>query len=164
MKRFRLFFVLGIALLVGGQSLYAQKQSKKEEKAQQIKEMIDSGRYTIEVNRALPMGGRSVNLTSLYSLEISGDSIISHLPYYGRAYSVPYGGGDGLRFEGIMTDHKLTYDKKGTAKISFKVRTDEDNFTFNIQAFKNASVVINVTPVNRQSISYHGDLVMKKEE
>ena len=36
--------------------------------------MIENGRFTIEVDRALPMGGRTVHLTTPYSLEMRGDS------------------------------------------------------------------------------------------
>ena len=96
MKNVRLFWLLGIVLLLAGQSLYAQsKKEKREQKANEVKELIDSKRFTIDVNRAIPMGGRSLNLTSPYSLEMRGDSVISYLPYFGRAYSAPYGGGDG---------------------------------------------------------------------
>ena len=98
MKNVRLFFLIGIVLMIGGQSLYSQnKKERKEQKAKEIKEMIEGGRFTIEVDRALPMGGRSVNLTTPYSLEMRGDSAISYLPYFGRAYSLPYGGGDGKK-------------------------------------------------------------------
>lgn len=170
MKRLSLVLIMGIALCVGGQSLFAanndSKKSKKEQKKEEVKEILDSGNYTIDVNRALPMNGRSVNLTSSYSLELRSDSAISYLPYFGRAYSVPYGGGDGLRFEKAITDYSLSYDKKGTAKIQFKARTEEDNFSFNVQVFSNGSTSISVTPVNRQAISYHGELntVKKKEK
>ena len=84
---------MGIVLFLGGQSLYSQtKKERKEQKAKEIKEMIDEQRFTIDVDRALPMGGRTVNLTTPYSFEMRGDSAISYLPYFGRAYSLPYGG------------------------------------------------------------------------
>ena len=87
--------------------------------------MIENGRFTIEVDRALPMGGRTVHLTTPYSLEMRGDSAISYLPYFGRAYSLPYGGGDGMRFEESINDYQSTFDKKGTARIKFVARTKE---------------------------------------
>ena len=94
MRNIRLFFFVGIVLFFGGQSLYSQsKKEREEQKAKEIKEMIENGRFTIEVDRALPMGGRTVHLTTPYSLEMRGDSAISYLPYFGRAYSLPYGGG-----------------------------------------------------------------------
>ena len=65
MRNIRLFFFVGIVLFFGGQSLYSQnKKERKEQKAKEIKEMIENGRFTIEVDRALPMGGRTVHLTT----------------------------------------------------------------------------------------------------
>jgi len=152
--------MLGIVLLTGGQSLFAQEQTEKE----QIRKLIESNRFRIDINRAVPMQGRSVNLTSTYSLELKGDSVISHLPYFGRAYSVPYGGGEGLRFEEALTDLSLSFDKKGTAKLKFTAKTSEDRYTFNVQIFSNGSVTVNVNPVNRQGITYHGRLITEQKE
>ena len=90
----------------------------------------------------VPARGRSVMLTSPYSVEIRNDSIISHLPYYGRAYSIPYGGGEGLNFKAPLTDYKLDWDKKGTAKIKFTARSTEDKFDFDIDIFSNGSSTI----------------------
>ena len=136
MRNIRLFFFVGIVLFFGGQSLYSQsKKEREEQKAKEIKEMIENGRFTIEVDRALPMGGRTVHLTTPYSLEMRGDSAISYLPYFGRAYSLPYGGGDGMRFEESITDYQSTFDKKGTARIKFVARTKEDTFRFDVQVF-----------------------------
>ena len=146
MRNIRLFFFVGIVLFFGGQSLYSQSK----------KEMIEYGRFTIEVDRALPMGGRTVHLTTPYSLEMRGDSAISYLPYFGRAYSLPYGGGDGMRFEESITDYQSTFDKKGTARIKFVARTKEDTFRFDVQVFSNGSAIISVTPTNRQNITYQG--------
>lgn len=165
MKNIRLFFLIGVVLFLGGQSLYSQtKKERKEQKAKEIKEMIDEQRFTIDVDRALPMGGRTVNLTTPYSFEMRGDSAISYLPYFGRAYSLPYGGGDGLRFEESITDYQSTFEKKGTARIKFVTRTKEDTFRFDVQVFSNGSAIISVTPTNRQSITYQGEVAPKKKE
>ena len=110
------------------------------------------------------MGGRTVHLTTPYSLEMRGDSAISYLPYFGRAYSLPYGGGDGMRFEESITDYQSTFDKKGTARIKFVARTKEDTFRFDVQVFSNGSAIISVTPTNRQNITYQGELAPKKKD
>jgi len=36
---------------------------------------------------------------------------------------IPYGGGEGLNFKAPLTDYKLDWDKKGTAKIKFTARS-----------------------------------------
>ena len=70
MRLTRLVGFLGIVLFCAGQSLFAQsKQERKEQKERVVREIVDSGRIKIDVDRAVPMAGRSVNLTSPYSLK-----------------------------------------------------------------------------------------------
>ena len=148
MRLTRLVGFLGIVLFCAGQSLFAQsKQERKEQKERVVREIVDSGRIKIDVDRAVPMAGRSVNLTSPYSLEIHGDSILSYLPYFGRAYSAPYGGGEGLTFKEVATEKEQTSEKKGSSEIKFRVKTKEDVYMFLVEVYPNGSVTINVTPV-----------------
>lgn len=154
-----------LVFFLAGPSLWAQsKQEKKAQREKEVKEWIDGKRFTIEVDRALPLRGRSVHLTSPYSLEVRGDSVLSYLPYFGRAYSLPYGGGNGMRFEEPMTDYAVTYDKKGKTILLFDTKTDDDKYTFYIEIYPNGSATIQVTPVNRQSISYYGELTGPEEK
>jgi hypothetical protein len=109
------------------------------------------------------MRGRSRFLTSNYSVEIRNDSVFSYLPYFGIAYSVPYGGGGkGLIFDEKITNYKLTFDKKGTAKIQFKTRTNEDSFVYYLSIYSSGDADVYVTPTNRQSISFRGDFIYDK--
>lgn len=161
MRLKRLVVFSGIVLLCTGQSLFAQsKQERKEKKEKAVKEVVDSGRIKIDVDRAVPMAGRSINLTTPYSLEIHGDSILSHLPYFGRAYSAPYGGGEGLMFKEVAAEKERTSKKKGRSEIKFRVKTKEDIYTFRVEVYPNGSATINVTPVNKQSITFYGDVAL----
>lgn len=161
MRLTRLVGFLGIALLCVGQSLFAQsKQDRKEQKEKAVKEIVDSDRIKIDVDRAVPMAGRSVNLTSPYSLEMHGDSILSFLPYFGRAYAAPYGGGEGLTFKEVATEKEQTSKKKGRSEIKFRVKTQEDVYTFRMEVYPNGSATINVTPVNKQAITFYGDVAL----
>lgn len=155
--------VLAAVLLTGVQPFFAQSPREKEAKEKQIvKELLESGRYTIEVDRAVPMSGPSKHLTSPYTLELKGDSVSSYLPYFGQAYSIPYGGGKGLIFDSTVSDYRLRFNKKGMATIKFKSRTDEDNFSYLLQVYPNGSATIHVTPVNRQSITFYGELIRNR--
>ena len=161
MKISRFLIMLGIVSFLGGQSLFAQ--DKQEEKKQKVKDLIESGTYRVDIDRAYPMGGRSVNLTSLYSIDIKGDSIYSHLPYYGRAYSVPYGGGNGMRFEKPVMDYNVSFDKDDKATVVFSSRSDDDKYEFRIQIYSNGTATVFVQPTNKQSITYHGEIRLKQE-
>ena len=162
MKTLRIIFSLLLITAMSMPTLSAQtKKEKKELKKQAVEKLVTSGKYKINVNRAAR--GRSVTLTSPYSVEIRNDSVISYLPYYGRAYSIPYGGGEGLNFKAPLTDYKLEWDKKETAKIKFSARSEEDKFDFSIDVFSNGSSTIFVNMQNRQSISFQGELDMPEK-
>ena len=75
MRTKKQIFMLLLALLVGIPTLSAQsKKEKKEQKKEAVKKLIESENYKIDVNTAMPMRGRSIPLTSSYSLEIRNDS------------------------------------------------------------------------------------------
>ena len=95
------------------------------------------------------------------SLEIRNDSVISYLPYFGRAYSIPYGGGDGLDFKAPLKEYDMKMDKKGNAVIEFVARNPEDRYEFRAQVYTNGEASINVNMQNRQSISFQGELEME---
>ena len=78
--------------------------------------------------------------------------------------NVPAGGGKGLNFSAPLSEYTSTYSKKGNAKITLKVRNEEDNYLYNITIYPNGSSNIQVTPTNRQSISFSGEMDLKKKE
>lgn len=128
---------------------------------------ISEAVYDIEVIAALPSGRGQVILTSPYSLKVSRDTVESALPYYGRAYNVPYGGGRGLFFSGRPEEYSDVETKPGQRKISFKVRTDEDLCSFAVtidcrgdkQGGEDCTAFITVSSGQRQTISYRGRVV-----
>ena len=165
MRTKKQIFMLLLALLVGIPTLSAQsKKEKKEQKKEAVKKLIESENYKIDVNTAMPMRGRSIPLTSSCSLEIRNDSVISYLPYYGRAYSIPYGGGDGLNFKTVLKEYSMKMDKKGNAVIEFIARNPEDRYEYRVKVFPNGSASIDVNMQNRQSISFQGELYIKEEK
>ena len=160
MKATRLFICMFTLLLIGISPMSGQtKKQKKEETQKAIRELIEAQKIKVEVNTAYPMRGPSKNLTTNYSIEIRNDSIFSYLPYFGIAYSVPYGGGKGLIFNAKITEYKLTFDKKGTANIRFKTRTDEDSFVYSLSISTSGWADVNVTPTNRQAIWFRGSFI-----
>lgn len=160
MKVMRLFSFLLFSVCLGVFALSAQdKQDKKKAKEKAIKELIKSGDYTINVSMAYPQRGSNVSLTSSYSLEIRNDSVISHLPFYGRAYSVPYGGGNALSFKTPLDEYEVTHSpKKEKYEVKLKAKTTEDTYQFTLDIFLNGSSRINVNMQNRESISFSGEL------
>lgn len=152
-----------LMLLLGGFiaiPAWAQDKSSQNE----IKRLAESKEYKIDVNTALPMRGRNIPLTSRYSLEIKNDSVISQLPYFGRGYNVPYGGGEGLNFEAPIEEYTVKTDKKGNTQVRFSTRSREDVLDYRIKIFENGSSTIDVSMQNRQGISFIGELEQETEK
>ena len=75
-----------------------EKAARAAEQAAKVNKALKERKYKIDVERMYSMRGGSKTLSYGYSVEVRNDSLISYLPYFGRAYSVPYGGGKGLTF------------------------------------------------------------------
>ncbi|MDR2233821.1 MAG: DUF4251 domain-containing protein [Tannerella sp.] len=162
MKTVKCLFT-GILLMgvMGWISCSSTNAASKSEIAQSVKSQVEARDFKIEVNRMIPMSGRSRDLTPPYALTIKGDSIHSWLPYMGQGYNLPYGGGQGLTFDATITDYSQSYDSKGTANIELRTRSNDDTYIYRIQIFDNGTSSIYVTPNHRQSISYLGKLEIK---
>ena len=108
------------------------------------------------------MRGGSRNLTTNYTLEIRNDSVFSYLPYFGVAYNAPYGGGKSLNFNASITGYTTRALKKGKIQIDSKTRSDEDNYEYRLTIFPDGSTSIHVQPMNKQSISFTGEMDTEK--
>ena len=155
MKKTVFLLMAAVALTLAGCS--ANKSQGSAGEIPGLADAMANKEYVINANMMLPTSGPGKVLSSPYSIKVSGDRITSHLPYFGKAYSLPYGGGEGLIFEGTMTGYEVKYGRQGEAKINFSVRTDEDLYKFNLTIFPNGSSTISIHTNNKQSISFNGD-------
>ncbi|WP_163718419.1 DUF4251 domain-containing protein [Mangrovibacterium lignilyticum] len=153
--------IMLLVLMLGFQTGFAQKLTRKERKEQkvaEVKELIDSGDYIFIARSANPMSGRKIDLTSTYELQFKGDSVHCYLPYFGRAYQAPYGGGEGgIKFDEVVDDVKTEYnDRKQSYDVRFEVKTEVDTYTLYLNVGLSGYGNLNVNSNNRQSISYYG--------
>jgi hypothetical protein len=149
MKKLIILFAIAMALISCGSSKVAFTDD--------MKQSIDSRQFVVNVNNAYPTSGKMVILTSLYSFKVKNDSAFSYLPYYGRAYSLPYGGGKGLIFNEKIKKYTQKYTKKNSSEINATVANDEDTYRFFILLYPNGTASITMNCNNRQSISFTGN-------
>ena len=161
MKRL-VFIVLLMFVAVSG-ALYAQeKKSKKErqqEQAEMVQKMVEAQDYKFVAQRALPMSGRAIHLTSEYDLRVSKDTISAYLPYFGRAYVAPMNPAEGgIKFESTDFNYRLENAKKGgwNAFITIKDAGRRIEMVLNITASGSANLSVNDD--TRQTISFNGEI------
>lgn len=139
-----------------------QGYENRQEIAEMVNNAVNNRDFTIKVQTAFPMRGRAIPLTADFDLAVKGDSVVSCLPYFGRGYYIPYGGGDGLNFTDVMRNFKVTQRKDDMKSIEFMVKNSEDSYSFYIDVFDNGRATINVVPQQRESISFKGEMEPKK--
>ena len=157
----RKLVILAMTLVFSFQAYASAPDSDTSSVEQSVAEAISDTVYVVYVDRAYPMGHGSLFLTDRYSLSVDKETAVSRLPYFGRAYSIPYGGGDGLMFEGRIEDYAVKEGRKAEKEISFSVKTDEDKFEFHLTVFPNGSASVSVISTNRQPIGFNGTLMKK---
>lgn len=161
MKKLSLL-LLTISLMFAGQTNTIAQEKEKNEQFQNTVEIVENGNFIFTAQRAFPQGGRSVDLTTNYGfIEISDDTGEARLPFFGRAYSVPYGGNGGIRFSGAIENVELSKDQeKRRIRYSFEVR-DRDYFRVNMDISRNGNTSVTITSNNRSQISYQGTIDKK---
>lgn len=158
------FIFLSFAL-AGMSTANAQKAgNKKETKEVVIKNLIESKNYVFTARSVQPTGGSIRHLTSEYDMRVMGDSIVTYLPYFGRAYSAPVNlSQGGIQF--TSTDFNYTIESKRKEwEIVIKPREPIDVRELILRVFKNGSASLMVTSNNRQSISYNGIIEGRKNK
>jgi len=151
MKSIKIFLLLSVSVL--GASLITKAQDKKPG---EIKTMIESRNYIFKAQMANPQNGSSRQLTPEYDLTISGDTIISYLPYFGRAYVAPTNPSEGgIKFTSTKFEYNPVKDEKAW-KITIKPKDDREVQQLFLEVFDNGRATLQVISTNRQGISFTG--------
>ena len=143
---FSLFLAALCSIGVNGQS-----------KESTIKQIVESGEFVFHAQTALPMSGTSRQLTSDYDVKISKSAVTSYLPFFGRAYSVPYGATEGgFNFTSKEFDYLSTPGKKGGWQVTIRPKDVADFREFSLLVSEKGYGTLQVVSNNRQPISFTG--------
>jgi len=159
MKKAFILLCLAVSFTAGAQS------GDKSDKNTAIKALIESRNYIFKPQTALPLTGQVHQLNYDYSLAVTDGSIVSYLPYYGRAYApVPLDPAKGpMDFTSKDFEYTMTPRKKGGWDVTIKPKDIRDNvqsMSMTISADGYASLRVICT--NRDAISYNGVISAKQ--
>ncbi len=166
MKKMHLFLwgVLLAMVLPAG----AQKISKEEKTAQQGKSLaearalLESRQFEVEILHVYPQGGGDVSRFNPRGKITVKDSVAEgHLPFFGRAYSLPYGEGGGIEFDAPMKNPQVKTEKKKkkqSVTFSFSVPGKGDTYQITIETMGGDGCSVFLVSNNRTQISYSGKI------
>ena len=166
MKKFA-FIALIIFLISGtGFSQETQKETKKEKEAKQaalVKQLVEMQDYDFVAQSAIPTGGRTLQLTSDYTFKVRKDSLISDLPYYGKAFSADIGGGSGgIAFKTTDFSYEKEDGKKGSWDIKIKPKDVSSTNQMSLHISSSGYTSMMVMSNSRENISFYGYIRPKK--
>jgi hypothetical protein len=129
-----------------------------------IQQILIQQDYRIQVREMIPMQGKSWHLSTEYFIAVRGDSVFSHLPYSGRAYTAPLSRDNVFTFKAPLLSYESNITKKESISATFRTRTFNDTFTFYVDVYPNGSASVRVSAINRQGVTYLGTLIDNKEK
>ncbi|MFI5129541.1 MAG: DUF4251 domain-containing protein [Chitinophagales bacterium] len=145
-KAFLVFSAITGSLLAG-----AQKMSPDE-----IKRIVESQSYVFKAQMANPQGAMSRQLTSEYDLTVTKETVVSFLPYFGRAYVAPANPAEGgIKFSSSKFDYKQSHKGKSW-RITISPKDAPDVQQLYMDIFDNGRATLQVISTNRQTISFNG--------
>jgi len=160
-----LFILVALTSVTNTANAQNSKEDKQTTKRIAAKNMIDSQNFIFVPRTVSPLRGGIRELTSYYDLEVSKDTIISYLPYFGRAYTAPLNPSEaGINFTSTNFDYKVIPGKKGSWNVSIKPKNDVNVQELLLRIFDNSSASLNVTSHNRDPISYQGYITERKQK
>lgn len=170
------FFFISITLLIII-SCGTSKNAPTEAQIKALDTLIQKRQFRIESNFAYPQNttalqsvlnsgilqpGSSSGAISLIGnynyLKISGDSISSHLPYFGeRQMMVNYGGTDGaITFNGLYEDYSILKNKNNSYSIQLIAKSNNESFNVFITITPNLKADMTLSGTGRFPIQYSG--------
>ena len=150
------FFLAATIVLL---SMGAIAQSA-DEKVAAVKELVESKNFIFQAQTALPMRGSVRQLTSEYDLKVTPSAIVSDLPYFGRAFVAPMNPTQSpLLFTSRKFDYFTTPRKDGGWNIVIKPADHREVQSMTLSISTAGYTTLQVTNLNRDPISFNGDIV-----
>ncbi|HJT74166.1 MAG TPA: DUF4251 domain-containing protein [Chitinophaga sp.] len=151
-----------LSILLFNSGLYAQK--KDNDKKAVIRQLVENRNYVFKVQTVQPMQpSPNRQITSDYDLKISPDTVISYLPYFGRAYVAPIDPSQGgIKFTSTKFEYTSKERKKGGWDILIKPQDTQEARQLVLTVSDNGYATLQVLGNNRQPISYGGYIDEKK--
>ena len=137
-----------------------KKETKKEKTAadfEQTASLIESGSFQFTVRTATPSGGKTIQISSPYTLSAKEGNFEAYLPYFGRAYSGGYGDSGSVEFNGKPEGLEITRkDNKNNITVKFTIKSKSGQYTVNLEVGASGYGNLHISNPKKQPISYYG--------
>ena len=128
-----------------------------------VANMVNGKRFTFVATYVNPLRGRTRQLTSEYDVTIKRDSLVSFLPYFGRAYQAPMDPSQGgIQFTSTNFSYDAGTNKNGSWNVIIKPKDYQPVQQFTFTIFGNGSATLQVMSTSKDPISFNGRIEKNK--
>lgn len=157
---------IGLCLLLCGAAAQVSAQDRalrKQETAQAVAGRLEARDFLIDITLVQPVGLATFTPSlGQYYLAVRGEQVSLYLPYVGRGYNVPFGGGPSLRFTAPLEHYQVQSGKKGASNITLAATSPDNREVFmTLTVYPTASAYLRVRVDGLQMIGYSGTLDLK---
>lgn len=153
MKRSTFIILLCSAFFVC--SIVADAQQGNTRKSQQ--DAAAESHYVFVPEMVYPLSAQVRQVTPGFQLIFSKDTLISYLPYFGRAYNVDYNTTKGaMDFTSTRFEYDIQKSKKGEQTITLRPKDNNDVREIQVTIYSDSSAFVQAYFNQRQNISYRG--------
>ena len=143
----------------------AERKALKITQQMEIKTAVENKNFKIKVNRAIPLQGGAISLTSPYDIAVHNNTATAYLPYFGVSHYVEYGSSEGgIKFSEPMLHYTTKFDKRKGYIISFEVKTPKNYYGITINVGIAGYASIDINSLYSDSINYSGELLFEEEK
>jgi len=130
---------------------------------EEIAAAINADNWVFTAKQAMPMRGQTRNLTTTYEVKCGKDTVVSYLPYVGRAYNAQLGESKSpLDFQSINFSIDKSQDNKGRWIVNVKPNDYREVQSLNFTFFESGSAQLSVQFTGRDPISFSGSVGVGK--
>ena len=147
-----LILLSSLSFLVG-----AEGQTKQADKESATRDLVESKRFVFTVQSISPLRGGSRQATSTWDLTIKPDSLVSYLPYFGRAFAASMDPTqNGLNFTSTDFQYSMQRAKKNGWNITILPKDANDVQKMTLSIGSTGYGTLQVVSNNRDPISFYG--------
>jgi len=122
-------------------------------------QLIQTGHFRFVARSAHSNLGNFNNLSSNYDMIFDSLKVKAYLPYYGRAYTAPYGGTGGVKFDLTAKKIENAYnERKKMFLISTELEDSDESYAIYLNTGLDGYADLKIIFRNRQWISYNGTI------
>ena len=129
----------------------------QDKDASVIQQAVETKNFIFKAESVTPQRGKMRQLTPEYDVVLRPDTIISFLPYFGRAFTAPINPSEGgIKFTSTRFNYVVSQKKKGRWEITIRPKDVTDVRELYLTVFDNGRASLMVNSNNRETISFNG--------